>query len=107
SLIAAARSEASARGLRVLRARATELERSFTFGVVRSLLEGPLRRLAAGERERLLGGAAAPAAVALGLDTTPGPGVEASAALLNAIYWVIADMCDAQPLVLVVDDLQW
>ncbi|MDX6677882.1 MAG: hypothetical protein QOE31_1934 [Solirubrobacteraceae bacterium] len=107
TLLSAARREAEARGLRVLHARATELERSFTFGVVRSLLERPLRRAPAEQRERLFAGAAAPAAVALGIDTTPGALVEASAALLNAIYWVIADICDLGPLVLVVDDLQW
>ena len=107
SLLIAARSDANGRGLRVLRARGTELERAFTFGVVRSLLEGSLRRASSQERERLLAGAAAPAAVALGLDDTPGVMVEASAALLNAIYWVIAELCDSEPLVMLVDDLQW
>jgi DNA-binding CsgD family transcriptional regulator len=107
SLITAVRDDAAARGLRLLHARGTELERAFTFGVVRSLIEGPLRRMSARERELRLQGAAAPAAVALGLHDSAGATVDASPALLNAIYWVIADLCDDAPLVLAVDDLHW
>lgn len=60
----------------MLLARGSELERAFTFGVMRSLVDGPLRRVSAQERARLLAGASpsppAAVAVALGLDVTPG-----------------------------------
>src|ERR1043165_2953746 len=41
-LLAAARTSAAASGMRVLRARGTELEHEFAFGVVRQLFERPL-----------------------------------------------------------------
>jgi hypothetical protein len=49
-------------GLRVLAARATELEQGFPFGVVRQLFERPLLEAEAQERDRWLAGAAALAA---------------------------------------------
>src|SRR6266480_6198000 len=42
ALLAAARTAAAEGGMRVLRARGTELERNFAFGVVRQLFEPPL-----------------------------------------------------------------
>jgi len=42
ALLAAARTAAADEGMRVLRARANELERDFVFGVVRQLFEPPL-----------------------------------------------------------------
>src|SRR5688500_13294559 len=61
-LLAEARQRASQSGVRVLDARATELEQGFPFGVVRQLFERPLLEAEPGERERWLGGAAALAA---------------------------------------------
>src|ERR1700741_410104 len=59
ALLRAAASMAENAGVRVLRARATDLEQEFSFGVVRQLFEAPLARASAGEREALLRGAAA------------------------------------------------
>ena len=61
-LLEEARARASDLGLRVLAARATELEQGFPFGVVRQLFERPLLEADTGERERWLAGAAALAA---------------------------------------------
>src|SRR6186997_1835294 len=61
-LLEEARVRASELGLRVLAARATELEQGFPFGVVRQLFERPLLEAEAGERDRWLAGAAALAA---------------------------------------------
>src|SRR6185437_4173113 len=58
ALLAAARTQAAAGGLRVLRARGTELEHDFAFGVVRQLFERPLAEATARERSDLLAGAA-------------------------------------------------
>jgi hypothetical protein len=44
--------------MRVLSARAAELERAFAFGVVRQLFEPVLRNMPADERELLLDGVA-------------------------------------------------
>ncbi|WP_354699734.1 hypothetical protein DSM112329_05459 [Paraconexibacter sp. AEG42_29] len=105
ALLTEARADAEEQGLRVLGARGAELERSFTFGVVRTLLEPPVRAATADEQASLLGGAAAPAAVALGLDTTSA--VDASPVLFHALYWVVAGLCDRAPVALFVDDVHW
>src|ERR1700753_2894506 len=62
ALLLAVIAEASASDTRVLRATGAELERGFAFGVVRQLFEPVLARAGPAERERLLAGAAAPAA---------------------------------------------
>ncbi|MBV8220184.1 MAG: ATP-binding protein, partial [Solirubrobacterales bacterium] len=59
ALLRAAVCMAEQAGMRVLRARATDLEQEFSFGVVRQLFETPVASAGAGERETLLGGAAA------------------------------------------------
>src|SRR5262245_13312994 len=58
SLILEARSRAQRAGLRALGARGSELERTFSFGVVRQLFEPLLAQLSERERTKLLGGAA-------------------------------------------------
>ena len=56
--------------MRVLAARATELERDFPFALVRQLFEPALAALDAPAREALFEGAAGAARGALGLRTT-------------------------------------
>jgi DNA-binding CsgD family transcriptional regulator len=102
-------------GVGVLRARATELERPFPFGVVRQLFERMLREADAAERDRWLAGAAALAADLL--TATPptassAPGQDPSPsdrgyALPHGLYWLASNVSADAPLVLVVDDLQW
>ncbi|WP_217914989.1 helix-turn-helix transcriptional regulator [Miltoncostaea marina] len=104
--------EARRRGegsMRVLAARGSVLEGEFAFGVVRQLLEG---ELAAPERRRaLLAGAAAPAAAVFGdPDAGAGEGGDgggASFASLHGLYWLVLNLAEEGPLLLVVDDLQW
>src|SRR5256885_16504838 len=67
ALLAAARTTAANGGMRVLRARGTELERDFAFGVVRQLFEFPLAQASDLEREDLLHDAAGVPAALLGL----------------------------------------
>src|SRR5918911_2061211 len=62
ALLAAARTAAAGGGMRVLRSRATELERDFAFGVVRQLFEPPLAEASELERADLLLGAGGVAA---------------------------------------------
>ena len=69
ALLAAARTAAAEGGMRVLRARGTELERDFAFGVVRQLFEPSLMEASEVERSDLLHGAAG---VAAGLLRLPG-----------------------------------
>jgi len=58
ALLGQARRRGRAAGLRVLGARGSELEQSFSYGVVRQLFEPLLASVDAGERAALLGGAA-------------------------------------------------
>ena len=89
ALLAAGRTAAADRGMRVLRSRGTELEREFAFGVVRQLFEPALAEASKLERADLLQGAAGVAAGMLGLPGVPvteGPpasGVDPSFAILH------------------------
>src|SRR3954452_3494224 len=114
-LLGEARARASVEGVRLLNARATELERGFPFGVVRQLFERPLLEADDGERERWLAGAAALSAdVLTGAPTTasaePGAGGSPSDpgyAWHHGLYWLASNLAVDAPLVLLVDDLQW
>jgi DNA-binding CsgD family transcriptional regulator len=95
-------------GARVLRARGSELEHQFTFGVVRQLFEPVLSTALAGERAEWVSGAAGPAGVLLGAaGSDQEVGVPGEFAVLNGLFWLAANLCAGRPLVLVVDDLHW
>ena len=106
SLLETAMSGAGDAGLRTLRARGGELERGLTFGVARQLVEALVARADDLERERLLAGAAGPAAGLLGAARPPDP-LPDEPSLVHALYWLIANLADDGPLCLVVDDAQW
>ena len=113
ALLAAARNAATEGGMRVLRARATEMENNFAFGVVRQLFEPPLAEASELERADLLQAAAGIAAGTLGLagarpaEGLPSPGVDPSFAILHGLYWLCANLAAVGPLCLVVDDAHW
>jgi DNA-binding CsgD family transcriptional regulator len=99
-LLAGLRERAAAE-LRVLPARASELEREFGFGVVRQLFEP-----AVAGRAAALAGAAAPAAQVFGSPDAEHGGVTSFAAL-HGLFWLAADLAAERPLLLAVDDLHW
>jgi AAA ATPase domain len=105
---------ASELGVRVLNARATELEQGFPFGVVRQLFERALLQAEPGERDRWLSGAAALAAEvvtgapATGSTTSAGPSAgDPGYAWHHGLYWLASNLAADSPLTLVVDDMQW
>ncbi len=105
SLLAEVRKRATGAGMVVLAARASELEREFSFGVVRQLFEPVVTRLGEAERSRLLAGAAEWAGPVLGLagkELQPTP-----FAALHGLYWLTADLAARAPLLLAIDDAQW
>src|SRR5262249_20535235 len=81
------------------------LERHFPFGVVRALLEGPVRDASESERARLLDGAAATAGELL-LDGTV-PGNDATPMVAHSLLWLCSAIAEDQPLVLAIDDAHW
>jgi DNA-binding NarL/FixJ family response regulator len=107
ALVAAASDRAQAAGLRVLSARGSELEREFGFGALRQLFEGVFADRLARDRERLLKGAARPAARVLMPEAVPGGGVTDGFATLHAIYWLAVNLAADEPLLLAVDDAHW
>jgi DNA-binding CsgD family transcriptional regulator len=112
-LLDVARVRTAELGLRVLSARATELEQGFPFGVMRQLFERAIVQADPGERERWLAGAAAlaadvldarPASEAIGHGPAAG---DSGYAWQHGFYWLASNVSADSPLVLLVDDLQW
>jgi DNA-binding SARP family transcriptional activator len=102
-LLAEATRLASDRGLRVLSARGSQLERSYGFGAARQLFEPCL--LDPSIRSALLDGAASSArAVFEQLASGSGDG---SFAVLHGLYWLTVNLTGDRPVVLAVDDVQW
>jgi DNA-binding CsgD family transcriptional regulator len=89
--------------LKVLTARATELEREFPFSLARQLFDAPLAALSAEDRDEIFAGASA-ARAALQLDQD---GDYDTFAVLHGLYWVTAAMAQRTPLLLAIDDLHW
>jgi DNA-binding CsgD family transcriptional regulator len=110
-LLAAVRETAAERGMQVFRARGSDLEGEFSYGVVRQLFERPLAR-AGPERASLLGGVAshtapifsAEGAARGGAHPNPPP---SSAVLAHGLFWLVANLAERGPLLLAVDDAQW
>jgi len=104
-LLQAARERGRATDMRVLAARATELERDFPFALARQLFEPHLATLDDAAREQLFEGAAGVARGALGLNgetlTTD------TFAVLHGLYWLTAALAEQRPLLLAIDDAQW
>jgi len=109
SLLAAATESGRGFGMQVLRARATELEQSFGFGVVRQLFQSTVRTADADRLEVISRGAAGSAVnLVAGLGEADGtPALDGLLSMTNAIYWLIANLSDHTPLLLIVDDLHW
>jgi len=105
ALLEQAADAAADAGCLVRQAAPGPLERHFPYGVVRALLEMPLRDASDERRAQLLDGAAA-AAGALLLDGTV-PSHDPTMLLAHSVLWLCSAMADEQPLVLIVDDAQW
>jgi DNA-binding CsgD family transcriptional regulator len=110
ALLYDARRLAGELGVRVLRASGATLERDFGYGVVRQLFEREVHSLAGVDRERLFSGPSAPAADVFGL-ALRGEGVarDTDRAFLvrHALVRLACGLAEREPLVLMVDDVQW
>jgi DNA-binding CsgD family transcriptional regulator len=108
SLMAAADARARRLGMRSLRARAGQLERDFAFGVVRQLFEPVVLGAKAEERAQVMSGAAALSAALFDVERSPEDvRADPSHGTLHGLFWLTANLADAAPLLLAVDDLHW
>lgn len=86
-------------GFRTLQATALPLEAELPFGLAHQLFAPVVEH----PDERLFAGAAGHAASLLIQHEATGP----SHGLLHALYWLCANLAEEQPLLILVDDLQW
>ena len=110
SLLAEARLRASDAGMTVLTARGSEIERSFSYGVVRQLFERLVAQSDQAERSRLLAGAAAHASRLFSAEQLPGQlraSEDDAFALVHGLYWLALNLAEERPLLISIDDLQW
>lgn len=94
-------------GLRVVAVTAHELEQQHAFGVARQLLAAVWRSTTDAEHAALVEGVAS-----LALPLVPGARAGEHVAaerqgLLYGTYWLLANLADRSPLLIVVDDAQW
>jgi DNA-binding CsgD family transcriptional regulator len=106
-LLEAMRRRAGASNMTVLTARGGELERGFGFGIVRQLLEAALIGADAGERDRLLAGAARLAEPVFTEVSAAEDTGDVAFATLHGLYWLVVNLAERAPLLLAVDDTQW
>jgi predicted ATPase len=91
-------------GREVARARGSELERGFAFGVVRQLFERRIAEAGRAERADLLAGPAAAARAVLWPDAGAPAAPDASFAVLHGLYWLAQNAAGRRPLLVAVDD---
>jgi DNA-binding CsgD family transcriptional regulator len=94
-------------GWEVLRARGSELEAGFAFGVVRQLFERRLAALDVGEQGELLRGPAAAVRALLLGELREEPAFDTSFAVLHGLYWLAANLAARAPVLVAVDDAHW
>ena len=107
SLVEVACSRADELGHEVMRARGSELESGFAFGVVRQLFERRLAGAGEGEREALLAGPAGAARPLLSGEFAVEPAGDSWFAVLHGLYWLVVNLATSRPLLIAVDDAHW
>ena len=107
SLLDAACRRAGELGYETLRARGSELESEFAFGVVRQLFERRLISADPNEREELLEGPASAVRSLLSGDKTEVHAHDTSFAVLHGLYWLVANLTVHRPLLVAIDDAHW
>jgi DNA-binding CsgD family transcriptional regulator len=90
-----------------LRARGSELEAGFAFGVVRQLFERRLAGLDAAEQGELLRGPAGAVRALLLGELGEKAADDTSFAVVHGLYWLVANLAARAPVLVAVDDAHW
>ena len=109
ALLDAAVARARTLGVTVMRARASELESDFAFGIALQLFEPLLAGADDETRDRLLAGSAALAGPLLERPTSWG-GDEAedrSYPVMHGLFWLLTNLAETGPVLIAVDDAHW
>ena len=108
SLVRACLDLAEKRDMYTISVRATELERSYPYGIVRQTADSVALDKSEEERAALFTGAAKLALPILEPGTAEeGDSPELMYQRLHGLYWVIANLARDRPLLISVDDAQW
>ena len=106
SLVEVACSRAVELGHEVMRARGSELESGYAFGVVRQLFERRLAAAGEGERAALLAGPAAAVRPLLAGEVSVPPAGGSSFAVLHGLYWLVVNLAASRPLLIAAGRLE-
>jgi len=106
-LLEEARRRARSVDFTVLTARGGELERDFAYGIVRQLLEPPLAQAEPAERKELFADAARLAVSVFAVSPDEAADENPSHAVLHGLYWLVVNLSERSPLLLVIDDVHW
>ena len=107
-LVAAAQVIGEKHGAEVLTTCGGELERDYPFGLVRRLLEARVARASPAARKSLFRGHARLSESLLRPQTADGGSALIDEFnLIHSLYWLVVNLTDHRPLVLLADDLQW
>jgi DNA-binding CsgD family transcriptional regulator len=108
SLVRACLDMAAKRDMYTISVRATELERSYPYGIVRQTADSVALDKSDEERAALFTGAAKLALPILEPGTAEeGDSPELMYQRLHGLYWVIANLARDRPLLISIDDAQW
>jgi DNA-binding CsgD family transcriptional regulator len=108
SLVTSCVDLAGERGMYTLSVRATELERSYPYGIVRQTADSVQLDKTPDERAALFTGAARLALPILDPGSAEeGDSPELMYQRLHGLYWVTANLAREQPLLITIDDAQW
>jgi DNA-binding CsgD family transcriptional regulator len=104
-LLGPLRDRATELGFTILSARASELDRAFGYGIVHQLVEPTLAAASPERRAALLSGAAGRAEAVLAAAGEHAD--DGGYAVVHALYWLLANIAEDAPLLIIVDDLHW
>jgi DNA-binding CsgD family transcriptional regulator len=109
SLLREAAQRAEAAGFTGLRARASDLEKDFAYGLVRQLIEPVVATAAEPTRNSLFDGAASLSSCLFATEHAGAiAGRDDSAfSMLHGLYWLLNNIAAEGPVALLVDDLHW